>query len=125
MDRQATYWLRYSAALLGCLLVLSTSALLGIALRRHPPRPPDVHVHFGDIQLIGFVAHPASFFAPATLAPGTNCQSAAARCPSRRGPVYAVWLVDDKRIAQHSKSAFHRLFAVPLSLAQLFESLST
>ena len=125
MDGRTIHWLRYSAALAGCLLVLSASTLLGIALRRHPPRPPDVHVSFGDIHLIGFVAHPASFFTSATSVSGTSCQSAAAQCPSRRGPVYTVWLVDDKRIARHSKSAFHRLFAVPLSLTQLFESLST
>ena len=125
MDRRTAHWLRLSTATLACLLVLSISSLFGFALRRHSPRLPDVHVRFGDIHLIGFVAYPASFFAPAALNSGASCRTAAAQCPSRRGPVYAVWLVDDKRIASHSKSAFRRLLAVPLSFTQLVESLST
>jgi hypothetical protein len=108
-------------ALLGCLLVLVAASRLGVALGEQAFRPPNVHVRLGDVHLVAFTAYPIISSSAAT-----GCTTAAARCRSgRRVPVYAIWVVNGKRIPASTKDAFLQIVAMPLSLAQLLESLST
>lgn len=118
--RRTRFWLGYIAAMTGCLLVLVIASLVGEALHEHPLRPPNLHLNIGDVHVVAFTAYPAMYSSP------KRCPTNALRClNAKRAPVYAVWVVDSKRMSVNPKNAFLQVLAVPLSITQLVESLST
>lgn len=104
--------------LAGSLGLLLACALLGVVLRGHELRPPDLHLHAGRLHLVGFTVH--------TLhGPLAACVSSPYRCdPLRPRPVYTLWLVDAGPVTILPEAIWN-FGRLPLSLDQLLESLST
>jgi hypothetical protein len=119
-DRRRVSGLMYVLAVFGCVSVLTSSSVLGMALREYDLRPPNVYLHMGDIYLVGFTAYPSAWSS------STGCNVGSQQCrPRRRAPIYAVWLVNKNSAATQPRSAFTHLASVPLSFTQLIESWST
>jgi hypothetical protein len=106
-------------AIVGCAIVLAGAGVSGQILRRLDLQPPSMHVGVGEMHVVAFTSYPSLWATP-------NCPPRASRCRTRIfSPVYAIWVIDDRRVATNPHDAFYQLMAVPLSIDQIAESLST
>jgi hypothetical protein len=107
------------AVIVGCAIVLAGAGVSGLVLRRLDLQPPSMHVSVGEMHVVAFTSYPS-------LWATSSCPPTASRCRARIfSPVYAIWVIDDRRVATSPRDAFYQLMAVPLSIYQIVESLST
>ncbi|HNP73624.1 MAG TPA: hypothetical protein PLO33_14145 [Kouleothrix sp.] len=115
-------WAKYAAVLNGCSMALALSVLLGLWLGGVTLRPPDVQIAVGDLHVVAFTVYPSLYLMP--MSSGQRCAQAAG-CRTQLEPHYAIWIIDHQLTLRKSSRAFRQLATIPLSLAQLVESLST
>jgi hypothetical protein len=119
LERSWYSWLVNLAVVISCATVLAGAGIAGLVLRRLDLQPPSMHVSVGEMHVVAFTSYPSLWATP-------SCPPTASRCRTRIfSPVYAVWLIDNRRLASSPRDAFYQLLVVPLSISQLVESLST